>query len=269
MDDLALVRRMAEYVRDATVKYADTNLDYAEIIRRRARDVTRRIDMVAEGALDDAIMAEGIAARVISEELGERVVPNSTKPGLTLLCDPVDGSNNFISGLPYFCTTIAISNKTDLPRFADIEAAAVSSPHMGTFYAAKGKGAFIDDRPIHTGRNDGKPVYAIYAYGSGAIPAGLVNLQEKECIVRTMGSIALDICMVASGPFDAVIDSRKKVSGYDVMAACLILREAGGTCSMADGSSFDSLPLSAEGLSIVCGANAEIQDRLVKDVFNR
>jgi len=254
-------------VRDATVKYADTNLDYAEILRRRDKDVTRRIDMVAEDALNEAIMAEGLSARVISEELGERVVPTATKPVLTLLCDPVDGSNNFISGLPYFCTALAISPKTDRPKFSDIEAAAVSSPHMGTFYAAKGKGAFIGNRTIHTRRNNGKPIYAIYSYGSGTIPIGLIKLQEKECIVRTMGSIALDICMVAGGPFDAVIDSRKKVSGYDIMAACLILKEAGGTCSMADGGSFDDLPLSSGGLSIVCGANKEIQDRLVRDTF--
>lgn len=266
MDDLALVRRMAEQVRDATADYAAKHEDYSEILKHRPRDVTRRIDMAAEEALDQAVFREGLKARIVSEEIGERIVPAGALPELTLLCDPVDGSNNFISGISYYCTTLALSRKPDGATFADIDAAAVSSPHMGTYYAAKGKGAFLNGRPIIAGRTGYKPIYSIYMYGSGAIPEGLIKLQEKDCIVRTMGSIALDICMVARGSFDAVIDTRNKVSGYDVMAAGLILREAGGNFSLLNGRNLDDMSLDATRLSIIGAAEEVIRDKILREI---
>lgn len=266
MDDLRLVRQMAERVRDATAEYAGKHRDFAEIIRHRPGDVTRKIDMVAEEALDSAVLAEGLAARIVSEEIGERTVPAGSKPELTLLCDPVDGSNNFIAGIPYYCTTLAISRKVDDTTFGDIVAAAVSSPHIGTFYAEKGKGAFLNGHPIRTGHMGHKPIYSIYTYGSGPIPPGLIKLQEENCIVRTMGSIALDICMVAQGSFDAVIDSRDKISGYDMLAAALVLEEAGGVFSLMCGRSLASLPLDASGLSIIATSDTTIRERIFREL---
>ena len=266
MDDLSLVRRMAEQVRDATADYAADHEDYAEIITHRPRDVTRKIDLAAEKALDEAVIREGLKARIISEEIGERIVPEGATPELTLLCDPVDGSNNFVSGITYYCTTLALSRKPDGATFAHLDAAAVSSPHMGTFYAARGRGAFLSGRPIKAGRTGYKPIYSIYVYGSGTIPLGLIKLQERDCIVRTMGSIALDICMVARGSFDVVIDTRNKVSGYDVMAAGLILREAGGNFSLLNGWSPDDLPLDTIGLSIIGASDEAMRDKILLEL---
>jgi len=263
MGDLEIVKRMALRVRDETTAYLASGEDFAEVVRRRPRDVTRRIDLAAERALDDAISAEGIAARVISEELGERIVSGGRSPECTLLFDPVDGSNNVASGIPYYCTALALAQVAEHATFADLAAAAVSSACCGTFAAARGQGAFLDGKKINAGRSGRKPAYGIYAYGAGAMPPGLVALQEGECIVRTMGSIALDICQVAKGTLDAVIDSRGKVSGYDVMAAGLILREAGGELCQADGASMDTMPIERSGLSIVAAANTGLRDRLV------
>lgn len=267
MDDLlSLVRRMAEHVSDTTTRYAAGHEDYADVVKQKPRDVTRKIDMAAEEALDEAISREGLKARIVSEEIGERIVPAGALPEMTLLCDPVDGSNNFVAGVPYYCTTLAISGQADGSTFADIDAAAVSSPHIGTFYAAKGRGAFLNGPGIRAGRTSYKPIYSIYMYGSGRIPPGLVRLQEKDCIVRTMGSIALDICMVARGSFDAVVDTRNKVSGYDVMAAGLILREAGGNFSLLNRQSPDDLPLDASGLSIIGTADELIMEKILGEI---
>jgi myo-inositol-1(or 4)-monophosphatase len=111
-----------------------------------------------------------------------------------------------------------------------------------------------------------KPIYAIYSYGSGPMPSGLIKLEEEKCIVRTMGSIALDICMAAQGSFDAVIDSRDKINGYDILAAALILEEAGGVFSLMCGRSLYSLPLDASGLSIVAASDTTIRERIFHEL---
>jgi myo-inositol-1(or 4)-monophosphatase len=264
MDDTELVKRLAEKVMDSTKAYVAGNKDFAEVIRHRPKDVTRKLDMHAEQALDRAIVDEGITARVISEEIGERIVPAGCRPECTLLLDPVDGSNNVVAGIPYFCTSLAFSRKTDRVTFADVDAAAVASYCCGTFYASKGRGAYMDGKRMSPLRREGKPTYAIYSYSAGAMPGGLIALEEDEdCIVRTMGSIALDICMVARGAFDAVVDTRFKVSGYDFMGAALILIEAGGHICRTDGLGIDRLPLDAGGVSIIAASNQGLMDRLL------
>ncbi len=263
MDDLQLVTRLAERVRAATLSYAAGNLDFADVVRERPRDVTRKIDMAAEAELDTALADEGIAARIISEEIGERVVPAGASPEYTFVFDPVDGSNNIVAGIPYFCTSLALSRKTAGVTFADINASAVASPCCGTYSAARGKGAYLDGKKILRKRREGKPAYAIYSYGAGAMPGGLIALEEGDCIVRTLGSIALDICLVARGSFDAVIDTRFKVSGYDFMGAALILTESGGCISRTDGLGIESLPLGTSGVSIIGTTNRGLMDRLL------
>ncbi|MCD1295166.1 inositol-1-monophosphatase [Methanocella sp. CWC-04] len=266
MSDHDLVRRMAESVMHATKEYIASHEDYSEILKYRLTDTTRKIDMVAEEALNEAILREGIAARVISEELGERILPEGKVPDHTLVFDPVDGSNNVIMGIPYFCASLAISKKAYNATFKDIDAGAVASVSSGTFYAARGEGAFHDGKKISTTVSEAKPRYAIYAYGSGKIPNSIVAIQEENCVVRTIGSIALDICMVACGSFDAVIDSRNKVSAYDIIASGLILQEAGGVISRISGESLDDLPVTIGGISIAGSASDRFHERLLKKI---
>lgn len=264
MNERELVIRLAERVRDITIDYLEKYEDYAEILTHRPRDVTRKIDMIAENALDEAIKEECICARIISEEIGERVVPENGMPEYTLVFDPVDGSNNLVSGIPYFCSSIALSKVTKDAKYKDISSSAVAGAYGGTYSAEKGKGSCLNGKPIHTSAFTGKPKYSIYAYGSGRIPKGIILLEEEDCIVRTLGSVALDICMVARGSFHAMIDSRYKVSGYDIMAAGLILEESGGTITDMMGYSLSETPVNSTGLSIVCAAGQQPHDRIVR-----
>ncbi len=264
MDDEQLVIRMAESVIRTSTEYLDMHEDFADVLKRRPKDITRKIDMVAEDALDSVIMQEGICARVISEELGERVVPSSGTPQYTLVLDPIDGSQNAVLGIPYFCTSLAMAKKANGATFGDIAAAAVASKSFGIFSAQKGKGARWNGKPMSVKENPIKPRYAIYSYNSGPIPKNLVSLQEERCVVRTMGSIALDLCLLARGSLDAVIDTRNKLSCYDVMAGTLILEESGGLITDTGGKSFSSFPVTATGISMIASANEKIHERLIK-----
>jgi len=264
MSELELIRRMAESIQKRTAEYLSTHEDYDQILSRRPTDVTRRFDIVAEEALNDMIVEEGIVARVISEELGERVVPEGKEPGYTLVMDPIDGSTNLSMGIPYYCTSLALSNKVSGATFADITAGAVAAVWGKTFYASKNNGAFYDGERLATKEHPEKSRYVLYSFGVGPVPDNIIPLVEERCLVRTMGSIALDMCYVAKGSLDAIIDSRNRISGYDIMAAALILKEAGGILTDYSGRDLSALSVKASGISVVGAANSTLHSTILK-----
>ncbi len=249
-------------IRDVICSFIEENVDYAEMVVQRPKDITRKMDMAAEHALDNALLNRGLSARVISEELGDRIVGD--KPDFMLVFDPIDGSTNAACGIPFFCTSLAYTEKTDIATFGDICMAVICDIRNNTYYADKGKGAFLNDKRM-TGKKRGarpKPVVSVYSYGVPHVPPGLIEL-EKSIIARALGSIALDMCYVADGTLDGVIDTRGLVSGYDIMASALILNEAGGFLTDTGGETISS-DVKVTGLSIIGTKNKEFHDRIVK-----
>ncbi len=249
-------------VRDVICSYIKENVDYGEMIVQRARDITRKMDMAAEHALDDALLARNLSARIISEELGDRVV--GTQPEFMLVFDPIDGSTNATCGIPFFCTSLAYTEKTDVATFDDIRMAVICDIQGNTYCAEHGKGAFFNGEQIKDKKRGTrlKPVVSVYSYGVPNVPPGLVEL-EKSLIVRALGSIALDMCYAADGTLDGVIDTRGLVSGYDIMASSLILKETGGLLTDLGGKPVAN-DVRVTGLSIIGTKNSELRDRIVR-----
>ncbi|MCE8426484.1 MAG: hypothetical protein J5U17_11995 [Candidatus Methanoperedens sp.] len=254
--------RIGEEIRDVIRTYIKKNADYGEMIVRRPKDITRKMDMAAEHALDNALIGRGISARIISEELGDRIV--GKYPEFMLIFDPIDGSTNATCGIPFFCTSIAHTEKTDLATFDDINMAVICDIQGNTYFAEKGKGAFLNGKRI-IGKKPGtrqKPVVSVYSYGVPEVPNGLIEL-ERSIIVRAFGSIALDMCFVADGSTDGIIDTRGLVSGYDIMASALILKEAGGVLSDLNGNPI-SEDVKVSGLSIIGSKNKELHGKIIR-----
>ena len=205
--------------------------DYGEIVETRERDVTRRIDMVAERALEESLRRRDKCARIISEELGDHVYPAGGEPQFTLIFDPVDGSTNATLDIPLFCTSIAYSPLVKRVTFNDIQASVVETIQGRRYYAVRGGNAFVDGTRLPRAvKGKTKRVLSIYTYGADRIPSGLLQFEReaKHIVVRVLGSIAMEICLVAEGAIDGLIDVRGMVRGYDIAAASLILEEAGG-----------------------------------------
>ncbi|MCZ7357901.1 MAG: hypothetical protein O8C66_03895 [Candidatus Methanoperedens sp.] len=249
-------------IRDVINSFIKENEDYGEMVVKRPKDITRKMDMAAEHALDDALNERGLSARIISEELGDRTV--GKHPEFMLIFDPIDGSTNATCGIPFFCTSLAYTDKTDIANFGDIGMAVICDIQNNIYCAQQGKGAFLNgERMIDKKRGTRlKPVVSVYSYGVPEVPPGLIEL-EKSIIVRAFGSIALDMCYVADGTLDGVIDTRGLVSGYDIMASALILKEAGGVLTDLEGEVIAN-DVRATGLSIIGTKNKELRDRIVK-----
>ncbi len=251
-------------IRNEICSFMKENPDYAEMVVQRPKDITRRMDLAAEHALDRALQKRGMSARIISEELGDRIV--GRQPEFMLVFDPIDGSTNAACGIPFFCTSIAYTEKTDIAAFGDITMAVICDIRNNIYCAERGEGAFLNRNKI-AGKKRGarpKPVVSVYSYGVPGVPPGLIEL-EKSIIVRALGSIALDMCYVADGTLDGVIDTRGLVSGYDITASALVLKEAGGVLTDLRGKLI-SEDVKATGMSIIGTKNKELHDRIVKAI---
>lgn len=86
-------------IRDVISSFIREHVDYGEMIAQRPKDITRKMDMAAERALDEALLTRGLSARIISEELGDRIV--GKRPDFMLIFDPIDGSTNATCGIPF------------------------------------------------------------------------------------------------------------------------------------------------------------------------
>jgi len=258
-------------LRESIRTYISENADYGEVIARRAKDVTRKIDMFAERALEEALSSRGLCARIISEELGDHIFPKGggNEPKFTLIFDPIDGSTNALLGIPFFCSSIAYLPKVEHLTFDDIQASVVTTIQGRTYYAVKGGHAFVDGKKLpRKVKGKTKQVFSIYTYGADSIPEGLIEFQKrnKNVVIRVLGSIAMEICLVAEGVMDAAIDVRGLISGYDIAGAILILNEAGGILTDAKGKKLREGVERTQNISLIAALEPEIHKRMLSMV---
>jgi myo-inositol-1(or 4)-monophosphatase len=154
--------------------------------------------------------------------------------------DPLDGTNNFAHSFPFFCVSIAYC------RSGEPVVGVVYDPLRDELFSAeRGKGAFLNDRPIRvsSGSDLGESVLATgFFYDRGDMMRR--TLQQIQTFfekpirgIRRTGSAALDQCYVAAGRLDGFWELR--LSPWDYAAGALIIAEAGGRMTSIEGKPFD------------------------------
>jgi len=247
IDDLL---EITEEIKVSTQKFMKEDLNFGEYVHE-GKDDTKSIDLFAEKALDKALERRGLSAKIISEEFGERVIGDD--PEFLLVFDPVDGTTNAVRGISFYSTSLAYSDKIDDVRVNDLSMGIVASFLDHTYHAVKGKGAFIDGKKLNYKNYGDKILISVHAY---ELPPFSREDLEKRIILRTLGSIALELCLVATGGLDIVLDTRNKLCVYDIAAGQLVLRESGGYLIGLDGKDINDL-VTAEGLSIIASSDKE------------
>ncbi len=176
------------------------------------------------------------------------------------IVDPLDGTTNFLHGIPVFAVSIG------LERQGQLVAGVVYNPAMDELYTAeRGGGAFLNDRRLRVAARS-KLADAVIGTGIPHLGRGqhgnyLIELRHvmgEVSGVRRMGAAALDLCYVAAGRLDGFWEDG--LSPWDTAAGMLMIREAGGFVSDADGGQemFDKR-------SIVAG-NEAIHRALLKTI---
>lgn len=154
------------------------------------------------------------------------------------IVDPLDGTTNFLHGLPYFCVTFALEKKNPNGE-SEIIAAVTEAPILGEIYwAEKGKGAWMEDRQGRTQRlrvaNRKELKDTVACVGSLRRDTELLSpLLSHVAGVRCLGSTALALAYIASGKMDIFI--QRNVATWDIAAGILFVKEAGGAVCDLEG----------------------------------
>lgn len=179
--------------------------------------------------------------------------------------DPLDGTTNFLHGIPHWCVSVGIEKRTG-ENTSEIMAGVIYNPAADElFWAEKGMGAFLNDRRLRvSGRRD--MLGAVFATGipfamtqrKAEFSAILAKVMPQVAGVRRMGAAALDLAWTAAGRYEGYWELGLKP--WDMAAGIIILKEAGGYVTSPDGG--DAYP----GGDIVAG-NPLLQPKL-RDVVN-
>ncbi len=155
--------------------------------------------------------------------------------------DPLDGTTNFLHGIPHWCVSIGIEKRTG-ESTSEIMAGVIYNPAADElFWAEKGVGAFLNDRRLRvSGRRD--MLSAVFATGipfakvqrKAEFSATLAKLMPQVAGVRRMGAAALDLAWTAAGRYEGYWELG--LQKYDMAAGMVILKEAGGYCTDPEGN---------------------------------
>jgi len=252
----ALLKVMSDAARKAA---RGLNRDFGElgelqVARKAPADFVSAADLKAEQTLFEALSKARPGYGFLGEERG---MIEGTDKTHTWIVDPLDGTTNFLHAIPHFAINIA------LQREGAVVAALTHNPVTNeTFWAEKGKGAFVNDHRLRVAART-RLDESIVATGIPFLGHGqhakflkeLHQISQKVAGVRRFGSAALDLAWVAAGRFDGFWE--RDLNAWDLAAGLLLVTEAGGKVTDADGGS-DVL-----GTGSICAGNLDIHPLLL------
>jgi myo-inositol-1(or 4)-monophosphatase len=219
-----------------------------QVSMKGAGDFVSRADIAAEKILKTELMGARPTYGWLAEEGGEEEGQDPTRRWIV---DPLDGTTNFLHGLPHWAVSIALEHKGEVVAGVIYDASKDEA-----FFAEKGAGAWMNESRLRvSGRS--KMIESIFATG---LPFGgradlpetlqdLARLMPTCAGVRRWGSAALDMAYVAAGRYEGFWERR--LNAWDLAAGVIIVREAGGFVEplRSDGN------ILADG-EVICGNEA-------------
>jgi len=225
---------------------------HLEVERKGSVELVTQVDIASQELIVDRLLGSFPDHAILGEEGEDQAL---TTADHLWVVDPIDGTTNYVHGIPQYCVSIAYAER------GEILVGAVYDPQRDEmFTAVRGCGAFLNGHPIRVTRRstlDTTVVATGFYYERGeAMERTLATIRELFGCgirgVRRFGSAALDLCWLACGRYDAFFEYRLSV--WDFAAGALLVREAGGRCEDRAG-----LPVGLESSSVVA-ANPALFD---------
>jgi myo-inositol-1(or 4)-monophosphatase len=210
------------------INRASHDLDVLKVATKQPNDFVTEVDRAAEAAIVDTLREAYPHYGILAEESGASGRAGSE---WQWIIDPLDGTTNFIHGLPQYAVSIALA------RNGTVEQAVIFDPNRNElFTAGKGAGAFLNDRRIRVSRRDrlqealvgtGFP-YRTFDHIDAYLDI-FRELTRRTAGLRRPGAASLDLAYVACGRYDGFWEFG--LSPWDMAAGALLVSEAGGLVS--------------------------------------
>jgi myo-inositol-1(or 4)-monophosphatase len=224
-----------------------------------AGDKTFPIDRMAEEVIISEFEASGLSLSVVSEEYGLRELHGG---GRKVLIDPIDGSKNAISGIPFYCTSIAIAGGDTIGSVA--YAYVVNLITGDEFRAEKGKGAFLNNEKISAQKDDEFYLVAYEAQAPGRDIPLIIPLLGRSRKTRCLGATALDLAYLACGAVSVFVCPSPSRS-FDFAGGWLLVKEAGGVFTRMDGYTIEDVAIGLKkSAPLLASGNPRLHERALR-----
>lgn len=222
-------------------------------------DMTYPIDKRAEEIIFEEIERLDRPFTLISEEYGFKEIKGG---GRKLLIDPVDGSKNALSGIPFFSTSIALVDGDTIQQTST--GYVINLITGDEFWAVKGRGSFFNGAPVKTRQDEGFEVVAYEAQTPKVDIPKIIPLLSLFRRTRCFGSIALDMAFLAQGAVSMFITPAPSRS-FDFASGYILIKEAGGIITDLNGELIDKTPVGIEKSSpLLASANEKLHKKALE-----
>ena len=216
------------------IQFGARNLDRLTIDSKGPGDFVTEIDRNAEAAIVDTLLGAYPNHGIIAEE-GTGATRGNPNSDFIWIIDPLDGTTNFLHGMPTYCVSIALQEKGKLSQ------GVIYDPNRNDlFTASRGAGAFMNNRRMRVSKTlklRDALIGTGFPFRDGAAfddyVTQLKNMMPKTAGLRRPGSAALDLAYVAAGFYDGFWEM--KLNQWDMAAGALMILEAGGLVTGIDG----------------------------------
>jgi len=216
-------------------------LENLQVSKKGPKDFVTNADIKAEKIIIEELKKARPNYSIISEENG--VEKNKDESNFWII-DPIDGTTNFLHGVPHFAISIALQSNNE------IVCGLIYDPIKDElFYAEKNQGAYFNNQRIRVSKKRDIDE-CLFAVGKGKY--------NPDLIYRRSGSAALDLAYVASGRFDGYFQNNLNL--WDIAAGIIIVKEAGGIINEIDLSSLKNIK--------VLASSAEINTKFIEKIDN-
>jgi myo-inositol-1(or 4)-monophosphatase len=207
-------------------------VEHLQVSRKGPADFVSKADQASERTLYDELRAVRPDWGFVLEE-GGVIEGDPTKPRWVI--DPLDGTSNFLHGIPHFAISIAAQEpKLDGSGWGDVIAGLVYQPVTAeSFWADKSRGAWLQDRRLRVSARrhlDESLIATGIPFAGAGDPVEWTKiyhaLAPEVAGIRRFGAASLDLAWVAAGRYEGFWESNLKP--WDTAAGCLLVREAGG-----------------------------------------
>lgn len=238
-------------------------LDALNVVEKQRMDYASEVDGLAEAEIVKELRRANPEYAILGEEGGAQQ-GNRGNSRFTWVIDPLDGTSNYLHGIPHWCVSIALVENGE-----PVHGVVFDPLRNELFTATRGGGAVLNDKRIRVSeRKDLAGAMLITGFpprerkrASAQLDALRDLLVDAEDVRRT-GSAALDLAYVACARADAYFEAG--VQPWDIAAGVLLVREAGGRVSDFAGRALARLDIAPASGSQIAAGNVKIMDPLLK-----